>query len=65
LLWSTYLAGCNTHKAIEDIIEDAGIIRCDDTGHINIMRLESLLAFVNGRRKNWKFEEGLPHTRPL
>jgi hypothetical protein len=54
---STHLAGCNTHKAIDDIIKDSGIIRCDNMEHIYAMRLQNLLALVNGGSENWNFKE--------
>jgi hypothetical protein len=60
-----YLAGSNAHKAIEDVIEDSGIIRCDYLNHIHTIRLHSLLALVNGCCKNRQLEEGFPHTWPL
>jgi hypothetical protein len=65
LLQNAYLASCNAHKAIHDVIKDSGIIRCYDIDHIHTIRLQSFLALLNGRHKNREFKEGFPHTWPL
>lgn len=60
-----HLAGCNAHKAVEDVIKDFRVLRWNDIDHIQTMRLQSLLALVYSCCKNRNFEKGFPHTWPL
>jgi hypothetical protein len=64
-LWNTHLAGCNAHKAIQDVAENSGITTCDDIDHIYTLRLQSFVTFVDGSSKHRQFQEGLPHIWPL
>jgi hypothetical protein len=64
-LTNTHLASCNAHKAIYDVTEDSGIIRCDDINHIYFMRFKSFLTFANGSCENRQCEKRSPHTWPL